>query len=356
MSCSNCTSIPTLPDGNCQVFINAPHDYILEKIIAISRENSYPVQPERNYCLVRVDDFSAFIAAIGADGTLTELEQQSVNILPIRACEQLEFGHMINTRNLVYWHALLNAEDLCWILENGSLTVYFQPIVALDTMDIYAYECLSRGVLSDGRLMNPQAMFDTAKKSGLLFNLDRQCRESAIKTAAVKNIHKNIFINFIPSAIYNPEFCLRDTVGWAQQLNLDPYRIVFEVVETEEVGDTEHLISILKYYKEKGFRTALDDVGSGYSTLNMFALLAPDIIKIDRAIVNGIHLSDTKQAIARSLINMARDAKCSVLAEGVETAEELAWFKAMKADYAQGYLFARPSVEPLRKLAHDLVL
>ncbi len=350
MSCAHCTSIPQLPTDPCQIYINAKHEYMLDKVATICHQQGFSPIWQDNYLHMVIDSFSEMITTLGHQESLTDLEKKSIHILAIAPQENLSFRHMAETKTLENWFTLLNANDLVWILEQGSITVYFQPIIDLHSQTIYAYECLSRGVLADGSLMSPQVMFDTAKKTDLLFNLDRQCRETAIKTAAVKNIPTNIFINFLPSAIYNPEFCLRDTVKWAQQLEFDPDKIVFEVVETEHIRDINHLIAILKLYKSKGFRTALDDVGSGYSSLNLFATLAPDIIKIDLEIVRDIHNSEVKQAVAKALIQMGRDAGCKVLAEGIESLEEYNWFKTAGADYAQGYYFARPTVEPLRSL------
>jgi EAL domain-containing protein (putative c-di-GMP-specific phosphodiesterase class I) len=185
----------------------------------------------------------------------------------------------------------------------------------------------------------------------MLFNLDRQCRESAIRFASKNGIDKNIFINFLPSAIYNPEFCLRDTVKWASDLDFNPDNIIFEVVETEDVEDTEHLKQILQFYKDKGFRTALDDVGSGYASLSLFASLRPNIIKIDIDIVRDVHISDFKQAVAKALKIMADESGCKVLAEGIETKEEFDWFKNLGVDYAQGYYLAKPSPEPVSSIS-----
>ena len=83
----------------------------------------------------------------------------------------------------------------------------------------------------------------------MLFYLDRACREISLKTAAVKNIHAKVFINFIPTAIYDPEHCLQSTVKWANQLEFDPKNVIFEVTESEYVEDLEHLSKILQFYK-----------------------------------------------------------------------------------------------------------
>ena len=95
---------------------------------------------------------------------------------------------------------------------------------------------------------------------------------------------------------------------------------------------------------------ALDDVGSGYSTLNMIAKLLPDIIKIDREIMDGIDTNLANQSIFRAIVSIAKENGILVLAEGVERAEEVAFACANGADLAQGYYFGKPSSEPIRKI------
>lgn len=350
MSCRHCTTTPHWPCGLRTLYISAAHEYMLDKVAAWLTAAGYSYQIAAMQLCCTMEHFEELVAALATDAQLTENERRNIHLLPLRADEMLDFGKMAQAKTLEGWDTLRQARELVWILDNGSLTIHFQPIIAVADHSIYAYECLARGVLADGSYMHPARMFDTANKTGMLFNLDRQCREAAIKTAAVKNINKNIFVNFMPSSIYNPEFCLRDTVHWANQLEFDPASIVFEVVETEKVDSIDHLVHILSYYKEKGFRTALDDVGSGFSSLNLFAHLQPDIIKLDMELVRDVHRSEVKQSVARALLAMSRDAGCKILAEGIESQEEYAWFKALGVDYAQGYYFGRPCAEPRRSL------
>jgi len=157
-------------------------------------------------------------------------------------------------------------------------------------------------------------------------------------------------INFIPTSIYDPEYCLNSTVKWANQLEFDPSQIVFEVVETEFVKDQKHLKKILEYYRSKGFQIALDDVGEGYSSLNMLIELKPDIIKIDRNIIDGIDKNELKQSVYRALFNLAKEHDITVLAEGVETKGELQTINSIGVDLVQGYYFAKPCAEPIRKI------
>lgn len=95
---------------------------------------------------------------------------------------------------------------------------------------------------------------------------------------------------------------------------------------------------------------ALDDVGEGYSSLNMLIELKPDIIKIDRNIVSDIDTNDLKKSVYKALFNLAKEHNITVLAEGIETADELDTIKEIGVDLVQGYYFAKPSSEPIRKV------
>ena len=122
------------------------------------------------------------------------------------------------------------------------------------------------------------------------------------------------------------------------------------MVETESAKDQDHLKSILQYYRDQGYKIALDDVGEGYSNLNMLIELRPDIIKVDRNIIQNIHKDSFKQSIYKALSALARDSGIAILAEGIETPYELEVIEELGVDYMQGYYFCKPQAEPIRKL------
>ena len=280
----------------------------------------------------------------------SESELEGISALLRKSGEALTLSAIKEVQPFSQIVALTTSSEITEIIKNKAFTSFFQPIIDLNGNSIYGYESLLRGVKNDGSIIPPYEIFQTAKKSDKLFYLDRAARETSLKTAAVKRIKKKVFINFLPTAIYNPQNCLQDTVKWANQLEFDPKNIVFEVVETEKIIDTQHLKSILDFYKSHGFLVALDDVGSGYSSLNMLSSIQPDIIKIDREIIDGIDTDSFKQSVFHALTKIAKDNGITVLAEGVERVEEVHFVKESGADLAQGWFWGKPQAEPVRKI------
>jgi len=239
------------------------------------------------------------------------------------------------------------------LIEEQRFTTFFQPMISRETGMVAGYEALFRGKEADGAIVSPAHIFKTAADAGMLFQLDLAARRSAVEMASKKGIKdKLLFINFNPTAIYDPSYCLRTTVSACEELGLSPSQIVFEVTETDEVSDVGHLRGILAFYRNAGFNVALDDIGAGYSGLNLLQDLKPDMVKVDRHLITGIDQEAFKQNIVGHLISMAHMEGIKVVVEGVETPEEAAWLQLAEADIIQGYYFAKPA-EDLAK-AEDL--
>lgn len=221
---------------------------------------------------------------------------------------------------------------------------HYQPIIRRDG-ELFGYELLARFTDANGEMIYPAELFSAARTRGRLYALDRVCRMAAVRHAARLDKVK-AFINFIPTSIYSPEFCLRSTMQLASKLNVDPQQLVFEVVETDKVDDVEHLKRILTYYKDKGFMYALDDVGEGFSTVEMLTGIEPHYMKLDRKYVSDIHLDTNKQRVALIFLEKAREMGTIPLAEGIEQKEEYHWLKEAGYVLFQGYYFGRPEAEP----------
>jgi EAL domain-containing protein (putative c-di-GMP-specific phosphodiesterase class I) len=246
-------------------------------------------------------------------------------------------------------HGFITKAQSGWLVDmmaENRLTTWFQPIVKCQQPDqVYAFECLLRGQDNEG-VVFPSRILDVARGAGLLFQLDRAARFTSITNAHRQGIQAHIFINFTPTSIYDPVNCLRSTVKAVDEMGLHRSQVIFEVIESEMVRDVPHLREILDYYRASGFRVALDDVGSGYSSLNMLGQLRPDYIKLDRELVSGVHTDSYKAVIAQKLLETAQELKIETIAEGIEEEGEFHWVRDHGADYAQGYFFARPAAVP----------
>ncbi len=245
--------------------------------------------------------------------------------------------------------AAVDSSPLAGILEGRRRETWFQPIVLPRTAEVWGYECLVRGRTEDGELVGAPDLLRWARQERLVFMFDRLCRETHLRNAGAAGLGPQVrfLVNFLPTAIYRPEFCLASTVRVVREAGLVPSNVIFEVVETERIDDVEHLRRILSFYREQGFRVALDDVGSGYSGLAMLGDLDPDLLKIDRELVRKAPASRFHRGICASLAGLARENGRLILAEGVETEEERAVMEEMGVDLLQGYLFGRPAPIPV---------
>lgn len=226
------------------------------------------------------------------------------------------------------------------------ISMAFQPIVDLETRSVFAHEALVRGTdgAGAGQVL---AQVDTDNR----YAFDQACRVAAIEWAARLGMRESVSINFMPNAVYQPELCLRTTLATMQRLGVPCERIIFEVTEHEAITDQKHLRNILSAYRARGFRTAIDDFGSGYAGLSLLADFQPDLIKLDMALIRDIDSDPSRRIIVESVVSMCRRLNVQVIAEGVETLPELRVLRTMGIRYFQGYLLARPAFEATATVA-----
>lgn len=237
-----------------------------------------------------------------------------------------------------------------------DLQMAFQPIVDLGRREIYAYEALVRGPQGQpaGWVFEQfQAAQDSAEAPdvGSLYHLDQQCRMTAIRSAARLGMQTRLSINIMPNAVYNPRTCIQATLRTAREVGFPLERLLFEITEHEQVPDAAHVRHIIDTYRAWGFGTALDDYGAGHANLGLLLAIRPDVVKIDRTVVSGIHHDRWQQAALRHMAGFAQEAGVRLVAEGVEDLAEARCLLSLGITHMQGYALARPGLECLPEIA-----
>ncbi|MDR3631119.1 MAG: EAL and GGDEF domain-containing protein [Desulfocapsaceae bacterium] len=241
-----------------------------------------------------------------------------------------------------------STEDLLnTTIEQQNIKVHFQPIVHLQTQQIYGYEGLVRGPVNTV-LHSPTRLFEVATWAGRLSELDLLCRKITIKRFAQIDLPGRLFINVDPCSIVHEHLCEGQTLTYIEQCGLNPNQVIIELTETHMVEDVRIMQQAMNHYREMGFRVALDDLGAGYSGLKLWSQIRPDIVKIDRHFIQGVDEDRTKQQFVSAIINTATLLGCRVITEGVETEKEYATLRKLGVEMVQGYYFSRPvEIPPL---------
>lgn len=256
-------------------------------------------------------------------------------------------AELMHTQTLESLFATIRGQWLSAMVRDGRLTTFFQPIVdCREPGKLFAYECLLRGKRSDGQLVTPDRLYTTARDVGQLDYLDNAAKLTHIASSARCLLDTNVFINFNPAATRDLDDNLSKTLEAIRASGIPAERFVFEVIESDKIENSDSLQQVLGRYREAGFRVALDDVGSGYNSLNCLTQIKPDFIKLDMHLVRGVHKDSYKSCVAAKLLEMAQDLGVATVVEGVEEPAEWEWSAEHGADYAQGYLFARPAAVP----------
>lgn len=240
-------------------------------------------------------------------------------------------------------------ESFVHILEEGLVTPQYQPIVNLVNDGLVGWEGLIRGP-KDTALESPLALFALAERLGHLRDLERLCRERTIAGADLQPQEK-LFLNIHPRTLTDPTFREGETRTLIETRQLRADRIVFEITEHQAIDDYALLRRVVNHYRKQGYQIALDDTGAGYSGLVTLMEVKPDVVKIDMNLIRRLHEDQTKQDIVRAICQVSSGFGAVVIAEGIETPEELAAVRRCGVPYGQGYLLGVPThrcrVQPL---------
>lgn len=228
------------------------------------------------------------------------------------------------------------------IITEKNIRLLAQPIIDVTTKEIRAWEMLTRGPRGTV-LEEPLPLFSVARQTGMLYELEMIVLEKAFQQIKATKCRQDIFVNCTPITLGNSKFT-RDLKKLMQQYRgISPKQITFEVTERDSIEGIKDFIYNIKVLRLMGFRIAVDDTGAGYSSLNTISEIMPDIIKIDRSVIENIDKNTLKESMLKGLLLVAKEAGSLVVAEGIENAEEASVLTRNNVDLAQGYFYARPT-------------
>lgn len=228
------------------------------------------------------------------------------------------------------------------IVKQKNIRTVFQPIVSLVDAQIIGYEALSRGP-SGSPLESPRELFGIAQQLDMVWELELLCRTLALERAAGILSESILFLNVDPNVIKDEAFKKGFTREILKGYGLSPQNLIFEITEKTAIEDFKNFRSILDHYKSQGYKIAIDDTGAGYSGLTLLAETHPQYIKIDMDLVRNIDKDSLKQALMKTFHQFSMETGIKIIAEGIETLDELNCLIDIGVEFGQGYLLQRPS-------------
>lgn len=306
--------------------LNRPF-HILGKEISISSSIGVAIYPENGTKaqeLLKNADMAMYVA-----------KSEGKNI--IKYCSQ----EMADRVNKMFQTEI----DLRKAMVNDELILHYQPQVDLKNKQLSGLEALIRWVHPQKGFVPPMDFIPLAEERGLIYEITKwvlktACRQQQAWKSAGYSIVP-IMINLSAKDFFQPDL-EKDIKDILAQERIDPTLIGIEVTETSVMKDKRVAIETLTQIKKMGIKVALDDFGTGYSSLNYLKLLPIDVVKIDRSFVRDIQSDSQNEVITSAIVAMAHALNLTVLAEGVETDEQLEIIEKIQCDFVQGYLFSKP--------------
>ncbi|NLZ45587.1 MAG: bifunctional diguanylate cyclase/phosphodiesterase, partial [Clostridiales bacterium] len=253
-----------------------------------------------------------------------------------------------------YNYSSLISKNLIKDIENGKYVVYLQPKIDLATDTLCGAEALIRGIGKDGKLIPPNSFIPVLESNGLIRHIDFFVFETACKLLndfdKTSTDLKSISVNFSRVTLLEHGI-VNSLVEICKRCHVSPSNIIIEVTESTTHLQVEELISLVYKIKDAGFNVSLDDYGTKYSNMIVLSNVGFDEIKLDRSMIRELTFNSKTKTIIEYTIKMLKELKkCNVVAEGIETPEELDLVKTYGCDLGQGFHFSRPiSIEDFTK-------
>jgi len=296
----------------------------------------FPVREDDTQLCVSIQVCAGFVKnanedlLIKASMALHEAKKEN-NSLVVHAYD----GHLKNKKNIEIVSNLYKA------ISENRIEVHYQPIVDNATQKIVKYETLVRTVEEDGSIVMPYIFLEAAKRARLYPFLTKEVIHQAL--SEFKDRDEEISVNIAWDDISNP--ITRTFILEKIDQHPTPHKVIFELVETEALSDSQLASDFLKKLKQRGCKIAIDDFGSGFSNFEYLVQIDVDIIKIDGSLIKDIDTNTGKQAIVHSIVSFAKDLGIETVAEFVASQALYDVVKSMGITYSQGYHFGKPQAK-----------
>jgi len=291
--------------------------------------------------------FSIGISMYPDDGTDFETLRTNADIALYRAKESGRNNYRFFTQqmNVAAKRRLQIQTDLHSALRNPDFRLHYQPQIDIGSGRIIGMEALLRWQHANGELVPPGQFIPVAEQSGLIIPIGQWVLEQACRQAVMwqKQGLPDLVMAVNLSAVQFRHGNIVETVAEAlRTTGLAPSSLELELTESILLQDTETSIKTLHTLKEIGVKLSIDDFGTGYSSLAYLKRLAVDKLKIDQTFVRDLCEDTDNQEIVRAIIQLGHILKLEIIAEGVETEEQLTYLRAFDCDQMQGYFFSKP--------------
>ena len=230
-------------------------------------------------------------------------------------------------------------------IANHEFITYYQPLVHLPTAEVIGAEALVRWQHPEQGILPPADFIGLAEDTGLILDIS----ETVMRTACAQtrawqdrgHDRLKIAINISARQLRQKDFLDR-LVEILSETRLDPTCVELELTETTIMENTEVAAQVLASIRRLGVKVAIDDFGTGYSSLSYLKQLPIDTVKLDQSFVKGANVDPDDAALVMAIVTLAHNLRLKVIAEGIETAEQLAFLRLLRCDEGQGYLFGKP--------------
>lgn len=290
---------------------------------------------------------SVGISIFPQDGSTYEalIKNAETAMYKAKELEQNNFQHYNPAMNASTFEHLTMEHNLHKALEQNEFIVFYQPIVDICSNVIVGAEALVRWRHPELGVISPAQFIPIAEETGLITAIDEYVMKAACQQT--KEWHVKGYDDFhISVNISARQFQQQDLVQKIEKVlikaDIVPYALELEITESIGMKNAEKSFIILNQLKEKGINISIDDFGTGYSSLSYLKKFPIDILKIDQSFIKDISTDHDDESLVSLIISMAHTLKLRVIAEGVETEEQLAFLKQNNCDLFQGYLFSRP--------------